>query len=199
MTLPFVKNYNPPTVYGVSTKLLPASWDSHAMWRRTRHIPSSKVYPAFVEKCPTCNQPRPPEDRRPADPYAPPPPATVAPAPDLWDMVSAQAQNDLDNSVMADLQSTAEALKEPTVGEAPPSLGSFAQITYDLDHYELPKARKAKCPGPGCRKNARESSPYCSKVCSGRCLRLRKKTTPLTKVEAGHLYRIETALANWGK
>lgn len=266
---PFIKNHRPPTYYGVK---LPATWDSHTMWRCTRHIPSSKVYPAFMEMCPSCKQPRPPEEFRPADPYAPPaapvtvvtppsdkcpkcgddpllstvcagdflelPPANVTPEAmenmrtlrevnaELnfgKDMSLGQAQRDFDAVVMGDLLATAEALTETTGCEIPPALteefpepvvmnsihtdivsgvGRFAQITYDPSHYELPKAKKAMCPGHGCRKSARESSPYCSKICSDRCGRVRRKAADgvtLSKPERDNLTRIEKALENWGK
>lgn len=236
MTSPFVKIL-PSKYYGVNTKIPPASWDSHSMWRCTKHIPSSKVYPAFVEKCPTCNQPRPPEDRRPADPYAPPvrlvpslpaadtdPNATIEAPPAVVteeslenmrtlrdvtaelnfdkDMSLGQAQRDFDALVMGDLLSTTtsvvRAIQDDGVAKIQDEVGRELAAELRSSAASL-KSRKAKCPGPGCRKSARESSPYCSKICSDRCLRLRKKTTPLTKVEAGHLNRIETALANWRK
>lgn len=237
---PFIKNHRPPTYYGVK---LPATWDSHTMWRCTRHIPSSKVYPAFMEMCPSCKQPRPPEEFRPADPYAPPaaPVAVVTPPSDKCpkcgddpllstvcagdflelppakvteeslenmrtlrdmtaelnfnkDMSLGQAQRDLDAEVMGVLFATADALTETTGCMIPPAL------TEEFPEPAI-KAKKARCPGPGCRKNARESSPYCSKICSDRCLRLRKKATTavLTKTEVEHLNRIVKALENWGK
>ena len=219
------------------------------------------VYPAFVEACPSCKQPRPPEDRRPADPYAPPAPVKVVPSlpvndadyakdpewvqghavvveetpapseckwcgkppgfggpcngdflvapqetdapqettppppPDLWAMVSAQAQKELDASVLGDLLATADAPTETTGCMIPPAL---------TEEFPEPavKAKKARCPGPGCRKNARENSPYCSKICSDRCGRVRRKAASgavLDKAESENLTRIEKALENWGK
>lgn len=226
MTL-LIKNHRPPTYYGVNTKPLPASWDSHTMWRCSRHIPSSKVYPAFVEACPSCKQPRPPEDRRPADPYAGPAPVKAVPSlptggADILelppavvteeslenmrtlrevnaelnfdkDMSLGQAQRDFDAEVMGDLFATADALKETTGCEIPPALTEeFPEPS--------PKPVKPKCPGHGCRKNARENSPYCSKICSDRCGRLRKKATTsnLTDDDVKNLARIERALDAWG-
>ena len=91
---PFIKNHRPPTYYGVK---LPATWDSHTMWRCTRHIPSSKVYPAFMEMCPSCKQPRPPEEFRPADPYAPPaaPVTVVTPPSDKCPKCGREKRRDL--------------------------------------------------------------------------------------------------------
>lgn len=274
MTL-LIKNHRPPTYYGVNTKPLPASWDSHTMWRCSRHIPSSKVYPAFVGACPSCKQPRPPEDRRPADPYAPPvkvvpslptggadylkdpewvqgaavvetpapsnecprcgddpllstvcsadflelPPAVVteeslenmrtlrevnAELNFGKDMSLGQAQREFDAQVIGDLTATAEALAETTGCEMPTELTQeFPEpVVMDSIHTEpSPKAKKAVCPGHGCRKYARESSPYCSKICSDRCGRVRRKAASgavLTKPEKDNLARIERALENWG-
>lgn len=246
---PFIKNPRPPAYYGVNYKSAPATWDSHTMWRCTRHIPSSKVYPAFVEACPSCKQPRPPEDRRPADPYAAPvkvvpslptggadylkdpewvqgasiielPPAVVteealenmrtlrevnAELNFGKDMSLGQAQREFDAQVIGDIMTTTEALTETTGCEMPTELAQeFPEpVAKDSIHTDpSPKAKKAVCPGHGCRKYARESSPYCSKICSDRCGRVRRKAASgavLTKPEKDNLTRIEKALENWGK
>lgn len=266
MTLPFIKNPRPPAYYGVNYKPAPATWDSHEMWRCTRHIPSSKVYWHFVMECPSCKQPRPPEDQRPqslldapkestlrvtaaqmsplftdpewvspsssselggsepcpkcgqdplqstvchADFLEPLPPAVVTEVSlenmrtlrevnaELnfdKDMSLGQAQRDLDALVVGDLMATADALTETTQEFPEP-------VVMDSIHTEpSTKPVKPKCPGPGCRKHARETSPYCSKICSDRCLRLRKKAKSggvLTKTESDNFIRIRRALDNW--
>jgi hypothetical protein len=68
---------------------------------------------------------------------------------------------------------------------------------------DIPNAQKSKahlCPAPRCRKLSRRNSPYCSKICSDRCLRLRKKATEkvLTAQEIKWLNRILDVLEAWG-
>ena len=281
MTLPFAKNHRPPAYYGVRLPQPAATWDSHTMWRCTRHIPSSKVYPAFVEKCPSCHQPRPPEDRRPADPYAAPVKVvtaflategvvndylrdpewvqgvavveTPAPAPSdrcsrcgddpllstvcvadflelppakvteeslenmrtlrdvnaeldfAKDMSLGQAQRDLDAMVVGDLANATtdvvRVIHDEGVAKIQDEVGR--EMLAELRESDAPsKAKKPVCPGPGCQKGARESSPYCSKICSDRCGRVRRKGASgavLTKSDSANLTRITKALENWGK
>jgi hypothetical protein len=105
------------------------------------------------------------------------------------DMSRGQAQRDLDTEIMKDFVKAA---------------GDLACVTYDPSYYELPEAKKAMCPGPRCPNRARENSPYCSKICSDRCGRIRRKSTeaaltgePLSKEDSDKLCVILKALSAW--
>ncbi len=172
------------------------------MWKCERHIPTSKMYPAIFDRCPMCRYPRPDEEFRPPlsplvekreeeTPKAAPvvvakveTPAKEAPPPTVtWDE---SPEPELDE----------EPLSEPTEAEEEPATETVA-----VEEEGRPKSvEKPMCPGPKCRKVSRKTSPYCSKICSDRCLRLRKKfaQTTLTEQEARWLNKILMALATWG-
>lgn len=252
------------------------------MWKCERHIPTSKVYPEIVAKCPACGFPRPdaayrppmfPEEEKPVVRAVPPPPPSPVPTEPAKtfaeDMSLGQAQRDLDATVMADLVAAAEKLKKsrvkapppppkvepPKVESLPPPTITWADdpepeaseepgpvvpeatpapdpdpVARGLDlptrtpvreeepkpretivtpvatekrPKDIPNAQKSKahlCPAPKCRKVSRRNSPYCSKICSDRCLRLRKKATEkvLDGQEIKWLNRILTVLEVWG-
>jgi hypothetical protein len=178
-----------------------SSWISYSMWKCERHIPTSKMYPAIFDRCPMCRYPRPDEEFRPPlfpliekeeeTPKAAPvvvakveTPAKEAPPPTVtWDE---DPEPELDE----------EPLSEPTEAEEEPATKTVA-----VEEEVRPKSvEKPMCPGPKCRKVSRKTSPYCSKICSDRCLRLRKKfsQTTLTEQEARWLNKILMALATWG-
>lgn len=120
------------------------------------------------------------------------------------DMSLGQAQRDFDAEVMSDLLAVADALTETTGCGIPPALTEeFPEPVVSLDRERAKRAllKKSGCPAPGCRKNARENSPYCSKICSDRCGRIRKKAlmTQLTDEEVKNLARIMLALETRGK
>ena len=199
------------------------------MWKCDRHIPTSKVYPAVFDKCPACQYPRPGEGYRPSlNPEGPnppvrlvPPPVVVKPPPPAKafseDMSRGQAQRDLDEIVIADLIAAAEEIKnsrvkaptppapepvevKPPVTEDPVDA---APVVVSKRPKDIPNAQKSKahlCPAPKCRKLSRRNSPYCSKTCSDKCLRLRKKATEkaLTDQEVKWLNRILAVLDAWG-
>ena len=242
------------------------------MWKCERHIPTSKVYPELIAKCPACGFARPdaayrppmfPEEEKPVvravppPPPPPPPPSPVSTEPAKTfaeDMSLGQAQRDLDATVMADLVAAAEKLKksrvkappppkveppkvetpppptltwvddpEPEIDEEPgpvvpvvpeatpaPDPDPVARgeslvtpVATEKRPKDIPNAQKSKahlCPAPRCRKLSRRNSPYCSKICSDRCLRLRKKATEkvLTAQEIKWLNRILDVLEAWG-
>ena len=56
-------------------------------------------------------------------------------------------------------------------------LGNVGDATRLLGSKERIKISRPDCMWPPCRHKARETSPYCSKVCSDRCGRLRRKAT----------------------
>lgn len=139
------------------------------MWKCERHIPTSKVYPEIIAKCPACGFARPdaayrppmfPEEEKPVVRIVPPPPRVEVKAP-------------------------------------PPPAPKAGKRPKDIPVTEKSKAHL--CPGPKCRKVSRRNSPYCSKICSDRCLRLRKKFTKtiLTEVEVKNLNVILAALKQW--
>ncbi len=230
-----------------------SSWVNYFLWKCERHIPTSKVYPELIAKCPACGFARPdaayrppmfPEEEKPVVRVVPPPPppspVSTEPAKTFAeDMSLGQAQRDLDATVMADLVAAAEKLKksrvkappppkveppkvepppppritwvddpEPEIDEEPGPVVPEATPSPVTNHTEkrpkdIPNAQKSKahlCPGPKCRKVSRRNSPYCSKICSDRCLRLRKKATEkvLTAQEIKWLNRILDVLEAWG-
>ncbi len=256
------------------------------MWKCERHIPTSKMYPAIIDKCPACRYPRPDEAYRPSmnpeepkpvvrvvppPPPPPPPPPVVAVEPEppppvvTWeegpepeideepgieepevsepiqrgielldkaiqdeepqpvetapapvaskrpkgipvtektfseDMSLGQAQRDLDEMILADLFAAAGKIKKSRVNApTPTALKPVTKRPKDVPNIQKSKAHL--CPAPKCRKVSRRNSPYCSKICSDRCLRLRKKATekPLTDEEIKNLNRIVSVLEVWG-
>jgi hypothetical protein len=190
------------------------------MWKCERHIPTSKVYPEIIAKCPACGFARPdaayrppmfPEEEKPVVRLVPPP-VTVPPPPAKAfseDMSLGQAQRDLDEIIIADLVKAAEKLKKSRVkAPTPPAPKPVVEDPVDVAPAskrpkDIPNAQKSKahlCPGPKCRKVSRRNSPYCSKPCSDRCLRLRKKFSraTLTEQEARWLNTILLTLGAWG-
>lgn len=148
----------------------------------------------------------------------PPAPVTVPPPPAKAfseDMSLGQAQRDLDETVIADLVAASEKLKKsrvkaptppapkpvvvkPPVTEDPVDAAPVSKRPEDIPVTEKSKAHL--CPGPKCRKVSRRNSPYCSKICSDKCLRLRKKATEkvLDSQEVKWLNRILAVLEAWG-
>lgn len=137
-----------------------------------------------------------------------------------------QAQQDLDATVLADLfekSGSGEPSPEPPVPDpVERGLELLTKVpTEDEDRKfretlstpvatptkrpkDIPVTAKSKahlCPGPKCRKVSRRNSPYCSKICSDRCLRLRNKANEkiLSDLELKRLTRILSALEAWGK
>lgn len=228
-------------MYGVR---LHSSWVNHDMWKCDRHIPTSKTYLSFVERCPSCKQERPSMQYRPeAPPETPPPPDVPHP------LLVAKA-------VFQDYAKDPEWVQGTAIIELPPAtitkesmenMRTLRKVTAELDGHaqrgfdgevvgdltlrtsdlvraiqddgvvriqdevgrellaELKKPDPSnspnKCPGRGCGNPARDNSPYCSKICSDRCLRLRKKAlkAPLLGKELKDLNRILSALESWGK
>jgi hypothetical protein len=115
------------------------------------------------------------------------------------DMSLGQAQRDLDEMIIADLFAAAGKIKKSRVNApTPTALEPVTKRPKDVPNIQKSKAHL--CPGPKCRKVSRRNSPYCSKICSDRCLRLRKKATekPLTDEEIKNLNRIVSVLEVWG-
>jgi hypothetical protein len=111
-----------------------------------------------------------------------------------------QAQRDLDESIIADLVAAAEKIEKSRVKAPTPTAPEPVVVSKrPKDIPVTAKSKKVHCPGPKCRKQARSTSPYCSKICSDRCLRLRKKfaTAILTEVEVKNLNVILAALKQW--
>ena len=204
-----------------------SAWINYFMWKCERHIPTSKMYPALTLKCPACGFPRPAEAYRPPiNPEEPKPvvwrvppvgvkptaPVTVPPPPAKAfseDMSLGQAQRDLDGTVIADLVAASEKLKKSRVkAPTPPAPKPVVEDPVDVAPVskrpkDIPVTEKSKahlCPGPKCRKVSRRNSPYCSKICSDKCLRLRKKATEkvLDSQEVKWLNRILAVLEAWG-
>jgi len=191
-----------------------SSWVNYFMWKCERHIPTSKVYPEIIAKCPACGFARPdaayrppmfPEEEKPVVRIVPPPPRVeVKPPPPAKafseDMSLGQAQRDLDESIIADLVAAAEKIEKSRVKAPTPTAPEPVVVSKrPKDIPVTAKSKKVHCPGPKCRKQARSTSPYCSKICSDRCLRLRKKfaTAILTEVEVKNLNVILAALKQW--
>ena len=198
------------------------------MWKCERHIPTSKVYPEIIAKCPACGFARPdaayrppmfPEEEKPVVRIVPP--VGVKPPPPAKafseDMSLGQAQRDLDEIIIADLVTAAEKLKKSRVKSPTPPAPKpvvvkppvtedpvdAAPVVVSKRPKDIPVTEKSKahlCPGPKCRKVSRRNSPYCSKICSDKCLRLRKKATEkvLDSQEVKWLNRILAVLEAWG-
>lgn len=201
------------------------------MWKCERHIPTSKMYPSVIAKCPTCGQLRPDEAFRPSlDPL--PPEEKPSPARPLA-VVTAPPPAPLEDEAptvtwVDDPEPELDEEPGPVVPEATPvpdpdpvALGLdlltkalareedrkfretlITPIATEKRPKDIPVTEKSKahlCPGPKCRKLPRGNSPYCSKICSDRCLRLRKKAlrTALTDEEIKNLNRILTVLDAW--
>jgi hypothetical protein len=167
------------------------------MWKCERHIPTSKVYPEIIAKCPACGFARPdaayrppmfPEEEKPVVRIVPPPPrvevkAPPPPAPTITWADDPEPELDEEPGPVVP-----EATPAPKAGKRPK---------------DIPVTEKSKahlCPGPKCRKVSRRNSPYCSKICSDKCLRLRKKATEkvLDGQEVKWLNRILAVLEAWG-
>lgn len=96
---------------------------------------------------------------------------------------------------------------EPEASEEPGPLVPEATPSPVTNHTgkrpkDIPNSEKSKahlCPAPKCRKVSRRNSPYCSKTCSDKCLRLRKKATEkvLTDQEIKWLNRIVAVMDAW--
>lgn len=188
-------------------------WDTHYTWKCRKHIPVPLTCPAFFEQCPSCKQLRPSESLRPSRiPEAvnttvevkpkhltlvvPPTPAKAF----SEDMSLGQAQRDLDETIIADLVAAAEKTKKSRAkAPTPPAPEPVVVSKRPKDIPVTAKSKKVHCPGPKCRKQARSTSPYCSKICSDRCLRLRKKfnRSILSEAEVKNLNVILAALNQW--
>lgn len=197
-------------------------WDTHYTWKCRKHIPVPLTCPAFFDQCPSCKQLRPSESLRPSripeevkpevvkpevvkpvevkpkhlTLVVPPPPAKAF----SEDMSRGQAQRDLDETIIADLVAAAEKIKNSRVkAPTPPAPEPVVVSKRPKDIPVTAKSKKVYCPGPKCRKQARSTSPYCSKICSDRCLRLRKKfdRSILSEAEVKNLNVILAALNQW--
>lgn len=152
-------------------------WDTHYTWKCRKHIPVPLTCPAFFDQCPSCKQLRPSESLRPS--RIPEEVKTLVVKPEVV------------------------KLKHLTLVAAPEPVAPSIEVSENLQK-DIPvtaKSKKVHCPGPKCRKQARSTSPYCSKICSDRCLRLRKKfdRSILSEAEVKNLSRILAALDQWEK
>lgn len=175
------------------------SWVSYSMWRCSRHIPASKMYPAMILRCPSCQQLRPDESDRP--PLVP-----------ISEDAPAKAPEPVTEAPLTVVKVTAPSASPPVEkpapvvtwddGEEPEDAEPGVELTVEPAKADpvVPLPKKGRCPGPRCRKASRSNSPYCSKICSDRCLRLRKKfaKTTLTDQEARWLNTILLTLGSWG-
>ena len=156
-------------------------WDTHYTWKCRKHIPVPLTCPAFFEQCPSCKQLRPSESLRPSRI-----PEAVKPG-----AVKPEA-----------VKTTVKVkTKHLTLVAAPEPVAVVEPKKAKPKKAEPKKATPGKvhCPGPKCRKQARSTSPYCSKICSDRCLRLRKKfnRSILSEAEVKNLNVILAALDQW--
>lgn len=145
-------------------------WDTHYTWKCRKHIPVPLTCPAFFEQCPSCKQLRPSESLRPSR---------------------------IPEEVKPEVVKPVEVKpKHLTLVSAPEPV---AVVEPKKAEPKKAASGKVHCPGPKCRKQARSTSPYCSKICSDRCLRLRKKFTKtiLSEVEVKNLNVILAALKQW--
>lgn len=181
------------------------------MWKCERHIPTSKMYPALTLKCPACGFPRPDEAYRPPiNPEEPKPVVWLVPPPAPPAQMAAQPPSKKKRARV----DTVPPPPPPEVDEAPPVTGGDGPEPDKVLQKEpeapvaakrpkdIPVTEKSKahlCPGPKCRKVSRRNSPYCSKICSDKCLRLRKKATEkvLDSQEVKWLNRILAVLEAW--
>jgi len=188
------------------------------MWRCERHIPTSKMYPAIIAKCVACGFPRPdeayrppmnPEEPKPVVRVVSPPPPPVEPEPPVvtWEE---GPEPELDEEpgieepeVSEPVKRGIELLDKAIQDEEPQPVEIAPAPEVTKRPKDIPVTEKSKahlCPGPKCRKVSRRNSPYCSKICSDRCLRLRKKAIEkvLTDQEIKWLNRILAVLEVWG-
>lgn len=169
-----------------------ASWVSYSTWKCARHIPSSKIYPAMILRCPSCQQLRPDETDRPS----------------LFPVVEEAPAPRVIETPALTIPVASPPVEEPAPvvtwddGEEPEDAEPGVELTVEPAKADpvVPLPKKGRCPGPRCRKVSRSNSPYCSKICSDRCLRLRKKfaKTTLTDQEARWLNTILLTLGSWG-
>ena len=185
------------------------SWVSYSMWRCSRHIPASKMYPAMILRCPSCQQLRPDEsDRPPLVPISEEAPVVVqAPAPVVGHPASTVETKPVVGPPAPIVEAPEPHIEwddgpEPELDEEPGAEIESQPPTKVESKADpvVPLPKKGRCPAPRCRKVSRSNSPYCSKICSDRCLRLRKKfaKTTLTDQEARWLNTILLTLGSWG-
>lgn len=194
------------------------------MWKCERHIPTSKLYPAIIDKCPACRYPRPDEAYRPSmnpdepkpvvrmvpPPPPPPPPAVTCgegPEPEPSEKPGTPLENNSTPPAVDFVQRGLDILTGRLAADEDrkfiEGIDGFTKPESKKLPKDVPNAQKSKahlCPGPKCRKVSRRNSPYCSKPCSDKCLRLRKKATEkvLTNQEIKWLNRILAVLEVWG-
>lgn len=160
-------------------------------WTCTRHIPTPPIYMANVPHCPSCKATRPS-----LDVTAPVIPSAISLPP-------------------LEEDTTMEALPQVVTEESPtsPAVDVLpAPVLATVPSVEAPKrSTKVKrqvakgagrtdplppCAWPRCRNKARENSPYCSKVCSDRCGRVRRKTN-LTPFDARLQASVLERMSRW--
>jgi hypothetical protein len=190
--------------------MLPQSvWLNHSMWQCLRHIPKAITSLAVLDKCPMCQYPKPDEAQRPGwdgevprqSPILPPGVKPRPPVDPVKDPVVS-----LESPPPGDLEMTPGTMPLSAPWD-PPDIYWKPQMSVAVGSPPVkgtswirPKTFKGHlCPGPGCRKISRRDSPYCSKICSDRCYRLRKKATraALTDREVVYLNRILESLGAW--
>ena len=175
-------------------------WVDDLFWVCTRHIPTSRRYLWSVEKCWACGLPRPSLDFRPLGvTQTAPVPAKIVPVP--VKIVATPLKSVPPHVKVTPLP---KPVKDRFPGETvltrvsvpieddPPGFSSNPSLpTKDVLRVLEPSAPRPvpvealprltpppKCIWPVCPYACRgESSPYCSKICSDRCGRLRRKAT----------------------
>jgi hypothetical protein len=163
-------------MYSQATRHRQTAWVDDLFWVCTRHIPTSKKYFWSIESC-VCGNLRPELSEKPSHPPEAPKPSTTNQATPNRPLTLARSGP-----------------------HAPPQFPVEQKVPNDPSPSQAkPGPRGVPCAWPRCHELARVNSPYCSKICSDRCGRLRRKKekdiqTPEDKVA----YEIVTSrISQW--